>query len=401
MKEPKIINFGCRLNVCESDMIENIARNYGMSDCVIINTCAVTGEAERQVKQCIRREHKENPSAKIILTGCASSRDPQYYASMEGVVAVIENGAKLSDSSYSMFKTQNVLPKKHIKNVRHYVQIQNGCDNHCTYCIVRITRGSSISFDKENILHTIRDIIDNHQFDGPCEIVLTGVNVSSYYRDGMTISGLILYILENEPRLSRLRLSSMDPADIDDHFIDVFCSSKRVMPHLHMSIQSGDNMILKRMRRRHTRDDIIKISNAILEKRPETVIGADFITGFPTETEEMFENTCKLISEASIALTHIFPYSERPDTPAALMPQIEKSIRKERARRLIKISDEFLNCVLKKKIGAEISILAEDEHRGKTNSYLSVYTDDIMLPGRLYKAIVIDAADGVLKAKVI
>ena len=401
MNEPKIINFGCRLNVCESEIIENIARRYGMFDCVIINTCAVTGEAERQVRQCIRKVHKESPEAKIILTGCAVARDPQYYAAMEGVVAVVDNLSKLSEGAYSGFQTHNVLPKKALKNVRHYVQIQNGCDNFCTYCIVRLTRGNSVSFDKEIVLQSVRTAIDNHPYDGPCEVVLTGVNVSSYSRDGMDIADLMLYILQQEPRLLRLRLSSMDPADINDHFIDVFCSNERIMPHLHMSIQSGDNMILKRMRRRHSREDVIKISDEILARRPDTIFGADFITGFPTETDEMFENTCKLISEANIALTHIFPYSERPGTPAALMPQVEKHIRKERARRLIQISDEYLNSVLQAKIGTHISILAEEEHKGKTDNYLSVSTEGGMNPGDLYKAEVTSSDNGILRAKLI
>lgn len=401
MTEPRVINFGCRLNVCESDLIENIARSYGMSDCVIINTCAVTGEAERQVRQCIRKVHKENPSAKIILTGCASEHDPGYYSSMDGVVAIIDNKKKLLDTSYIAFKTQEIQPKKYSQNVRHYVQIQNGCDNCCTYCIVRITRGKSVSFDKNDILDNVRATIDNHPFDGPCEIVLTGVNISSYFDGNYRIADLIQYLLEKEPRLTRLRLSSMDPVDIDSHFIDVFCSDNRVMPHLHMSIQSGDNMTLARMRRRHKRETVIDISNAILSRRPDTIFGADFITGFPTETEGMFENTCKLVVDAKIALTHIFPYSERPDTPAALMPQVEKSLRKNRARRLIKISDDYLDSVLKTKVNTEMNVLAQNEHIGKTDSYLAVYTNDIMIPGRSYRAKIVFADNGVLKANVI
>lgn len=393
MEEPKIINFGCRLNACESDVIRRIACEFGMTGYIIINTCAVTSEAERQVKQCIRKVHRENPNHGIILTGCASTYDPDTYAKMDGVVAVIDNKSKLLRHAYQKYATPNTIAVPPNKNVRHFVQIQNGCDNFCTYCIVRITRGTSVSFSKEQVLDNIRNIISDHP-DTPCEIVLTGVNISSYKHDIGNLADLVRYLLKNEQRLKRLRLSSMDPADIDGNFIDMFASDSRIMPHLHLSIQSGDDLILARMRRRHTRGYVQEITDKILQKRPNTIFGADFITGFPTETEEMFDNTRRLIEEANISLAHVFPYSERQGTPAALMPQVQKSVRKSRANKLIHIANNALNDKLLSLVGATVSVLAETENSGKTDNFLSVKTSDKMQYGCVYDMRVIAVNDG-------
>lgn len=397
MNEPLVVNFGCRLNAFESEKIEQIARKYGLSGYIVVNTCAVTGEAERQVRQHIRKLHKEHPARKIILTGCAATYSPNEYSRMPGVVAVIENDKKLNEHEYLKLDSQHVvLPKKIHKNVRRFVQVQNGCDNHCTYCIVRLTRGSSHSYHRNTILSDVRQTIDEHPFAGPCEIVLTGVNISSYDDNGLKLADLAAYLLENEPRLTRLRFSSLDPADIDDHFINIFASDDRIMPHLHLSVQSGDDMILKRMRRNHSREQVIEITDKILSSRPETIIGADFITGFPTESEEMFENTCRLIEDARIHLTHVFPYSERPGTPAALMPQVIKSERKNRAKRLIQESGNYLKKKLESMIGTHVNVLAEDDLCGKTDSFLSVRTTTSMDVGRVYTGEVIGVENNML-----
>lgn len=397
MNEPLVVNFGCRLNAFESDKIEQIARKYGLSDYIVVNTCAVTGEAERQVRQHIRKLNKEHPTRKIVLTGCAATYSPDEYSKMPGVVAIIENDKKLDAHEYLKLDSQDVvLPKKIHKNVRRFVQIQNGCDNHCTYCIVRLTRGSSYSYPSNAILNDVRQTIDEHPFAGPCEIVLTGVNISSYDDSGLKLADLAAYLIENEPRLTRLRFSSLDPADIDDHFIQIFAADDRIMPHLHLSIQSGDNMILKRMRRNHSREQIIEITDNVLSARPETIIGADFITGFPTESEEMFENTYKLIEDARIHLTHVFPYSERPGTPASLMPQVIKSERKNRAKRLIQESDNYLKKKLESIIGTQINVLAEGDFYGKTDSFLPVHTATSMDIGQIYTGEVSRVEDNML-----
>lgn len=400
MKFPRVVNFGCRLNAFESERIESIARSLGLVGCTIVNTCVVTGEAERQVRQQIRKIYKDDPDVKIIVTGCAATNSPDYYKAMPGVVAVIENSKKLQKLQYEPFSTSiKVLPKK-VENVRRFIQIQNGCDNFCTYCIVRTTRGKSQSVKKEDILENIRMVLDE-QTNGPHhEIVLTGVNISSYCDNGCSLAHLLEYVISKESRLKRVRLSSLDPADITDHFIDVFCSIPEIMPHLHLSIQSGDNLILKRMRRRHCREDIIKISNEVMSRREDTIFGADFITGFPTETEQMYENTKKLIFEANIILTHIFPYSERPGTPAALMPQVDKSVRKARARNLREASDSMLDMKLKSLVGSRIDILAESSTTGKTNSFLQAVSAFQMSVGKIYNVSVLATENGVLRVGV-
>ena len=398
MKYPRVINFGCRLNAFESEKIDSIARSLGLVGYTIINTCAVTGEAERQVKQQIRKIHKDTPEEKIIVTGCAATNTPADYRSMPGVVAVITNTDKLRKESYETFATQIQIAPKKSENVRRFVQIQNGCDNFCTYCIVRETRGSSYSIPKEQVLDNIKEILDEQPKTKDIqEIVLTGVNISSYRDHACSFPQLLEYLLKNESRLKRLRLSSLDPADIDDCFIDIFCSIPEIMPHLHLSIQSGDNLILKRMRRRHCREDIIKLADQIISRRNDTILGADFITGFPTETEQMYENTKKLLAEANITLTHIFPYSERPGTPAALMPQVDKVVRTARARDLRETSDRILEMKLRSLISSRLDVLAETPTFGKTDSFLPAVSTFTMETGKLYNVVVLDADNEAIK----
>ncbi|MBE6447499.1 MAG: tRNA (N(6)-L-threonylcarbamoyladenosine(37)-C(2))-methylthiotransferase MtaB [Alphaproteobacteria bacterium] len=381
----EIITFGCRLNACESDFIEEFASQLGISqDYVIINTCAVTAEAERQLRQKIRQLYRQNPEVKIILTGCASELNPDLYIQMDGVIGIISNGKKLSKVEYEIYgsdliEQRNLLNKK----VRGFLQIQNGCDNNCTYCVVRLTRGYAKSFAADDIIQQARYLIKK----GYREIVLTGVNISSYGKDfglDSSFSSLIKKLLKEISELKRLRLSSLDPADIDDELITLFANEERLMPHVHESIQSGDNMILKRMRRKHSREHVIDINLKLLSKRSDIVFGADMIAGFPTETDEMFENSRKLLIDANISLLHAFPYSKRPGTPAALMPQISKKISLERARILRKTSATLLHLSMQKYIGKCTKILAETEFVAKTDSFLPVVSSNPMIPGQEY-----------------
>lgn len=368
----KVINFGCRLNACESEIIERFAEELGIIDYTIINTCAVTAEAERQLRQEIRKLHKQNPNIQLVLTGCAAELNPDFYLSMDGVAGVISNKTKLSKVEYLKYGSgrKSVFNSKDNK-VRGFLQIQNGCDHECTYCVVRLTRGSSVSFDKDEIIFQAKESLNQ----GHKELVLTGVNISSYGQDispKTNLSFIIRYLLKNVPELKRLRLSSLDPADIDDELIDLISSEERLMPHIHESIQSGDNMILKRMRRRHNREQIIEINSKILEKRLDVIFGADIITGFPTESDEMFENTRKLLTEGNLTLLHVFPYSRRPGTPAALMPQVLKKVSATRAKILRDESVRILNKKLKNFIGKKIRVLAETSETAKTDSFLPV-----------------------------
>ncbi len=379
-----VINFGCRLNACESDAITRFAEELGVVDYTIINTCAVTAEAERQLRQEIRKLYKQNPDVKLVLTGCAAELHPDLYLSMDGVVGIISNKTKLSKNEYLKYGSHKRLEKgRDIQRIRGFVQIQNGCDHRCTYCVVRLTRGPSISFDKDEIVFQAKEALKQ----GYKEIVLTGVNISSYGQDlspKTNISFIVRYLLKNIQELKRLRLSSLDPADIDSELIELISGEERLMPHIHESIQSGDNMILKRMGRRHNREYIIETNLKILQKRSDVIFGADIIAGFPTESDEMFENTRRLLKEGNLSLLHVFPYSKRPGTPAALMPQVLKKIAANRAKILREESLKILNEKLQKFVGQKIRILAETFETAKTDSFLSVKSLSELEVGREY-----------------
>lgn len=379
-----VITFGCRLNACESEIIQEFAAQLGIDDYTLINTCAVTAEAERKLRQTIRKLYKENNEIKIILTGCASELHPQEYLQMDGVVGVVSNKFKLSKQEYEKYATgksnsEVATPTK----VRGFLQIQNGCDKRCTYCVVRLTRGPNVSFDKDDIVSRARELLSK----GYKEIFLTGVNVSSYGRDknsGEDLSTLIRYILREVPELIRLGLSSLDPADINDELIDVITSEERVLPHIHESIQSGDNMILKRMMRSHTREQVIETNHKILAKRPDVVFGADIIVGFPTETDEMFENTMKLLTEGNITLLHAFPFSKRPNTPAARMPSVNKKAIQTRVHEIHDLSKNILRSKFSEYVGKQVRIIAEEEYDGKTDTFLPVISSTKLTVGKIY-----------------
>ena len=336
----EIVTFGCRMNSFESEILkEKLAE---LENVIVVNTCAVTGEAERQCRQAIRKLRKENPQARIIVTGCAAQIAPQKYARMPEVDLVLGNREKTEIEKYI---NGDLTEKSIVGDIfdydgydrylitgfegrqRAFVQIQQGCDHRCTYCIVPYARGNNRSVAEEDILKQIAEL-RRKGFD---EICLTGVDACSYCP---SFSGLVKKILETFPDLPSLQFGSLDPAAVDDDFITLAAEYGNLYPYFHLSVQSGDNMILKRMKRRHSREDVIALCRKIRNARPDAVFGADFICGFPTETEEQFENTLKLVDEAGLSKLHVFPYSERAGTPAALMPQVPVEIRRERAKRL-------------------------------------------------------------------
>lgn len=380
----KIITFGCRLNASESEKIDELTCAIGLSGYVIINSCAVTAEAERKLRQMIRKIYNEDRDAKIILTGCAGELNSDFYLRMPGVVGIIPNHLKLERVQYERFVTNPHvrLFKKTTSKIRGFLQIQNGCDNFCTYCVVRFTRGRNISFEKERIVAEARELIGR----GYKEIVLTGVNISAYNLNDGGLASLIRYILKEVPELKRLRLSSLDPFDIDDELVKIIANEERLMPHIHESIQSGDDIILKRMLRRHTRSQVIELNQQILEAREDVIFGADIIVGFPTEDDEMFLNSKNLLKEASLSLLHIFPFSSRRLTPAAKMPQVPGNIRKARAAQLKEEAASLLLEKLKSYIAKDIEFIAEGEHDARTNNFLAVKSNAPLVPGEIYHA---------------
>lgn len=334
----KVITFGCRINAYESEILKEKLKNY--DNLIIVNTCAVTAEAERQCRQMVRKLKRENPQAKIVITGCSAQISADKFAQMPEVDLVLGNKEKREIEKYLNTDTSN---KTIVSNIfdydsydsyiitgfegrqRAFVQIQQGCNHRCTYCIVPYARGNNRSVPAQDIINQIRTLLA----EGFKEICLTGVDACSYQP---SFSCLIKQILQQIPELPSLQFGSLDPAAIDDEFIELVKQYPNIAPHFHFSVQSGDNLILKRMKRRHSREDVINLCQKLRQVRPQSTFGADFICGFPTETDEQFQNTIKLVQEAGINKLHVFPYSERPGTPAALMPQVPIEIRKQRAQ---------------------------------------------------------------------
>ena len=342
----EVVTFGCRINSFESEVLKEKFKDS--DNLIIVNTCAVTGEAERQCRQAVRKLRKEHPDAKIVVTGCAAQVNPQKFAEMPEVDLIVGNKEKAEIEKYL---NSEINEKTIVGDIfsyddydkylitgfegrqRAFVQIQQGCNHRCTYCIVPFARGNNRSVPEEDIIRQIKTLLAN----GFKEICLTGVDACSYQP---SFSGLVKHILEQIPELPSLQFGSLDPAAIDDEFIARVGQYKNIYPHFHLSVQSGDNLILKRMRRRHTREDVINLCNKIRALRPEATFGADFICGFPTETEEAFNNTYKLVDEAGIDKLHVFPYSERKGTPAALMPQVDMEERRRRAKILRSLRED-------------------------------------------------------------
>lgn len=382
----EVITFGCRLNAYESEVIKAKAAMNGVEDAVIINSCAVTSEAERQLRQTIRKVKKNNPDKKVIVTGCAAQVDPGKYIVMPEVHAVIGNTEKLQDKAYSAMSegkslVSNILQEKTLdyamverseSKVRAYLQVQTGCNHRCTFCIIPYGRGNSRSLPFQELFDQAKNLVAN----GCKELVITGVDITDYGLDlpgKPSLGQLVKRLLIHLPELPRIRLSSIDVAEIDKDLIDVIANEERFMPHLHLSLQAGDNMILKRMKRRHSREQVIEFCKKMLALRPGIAFGADIITGFPTETDDMFDNTYNLLLEVEkIVHLHIFPYSERNGTPAARMPQVPKQIRKERATRLRDIGSRLLHKHLQTQIGRKIKVLAENNKIGRAEDFCLV-----------------------------
>lgn len=404
MSAPRLITLGCRLNSFESEVMRANAAAAGLGDAVIINTCAVTGEAVRQAAQEIRRARRENPDARIIVTGCAAQLEPDRFAAMTGVDYVIGNTEKLSLKAFSDIATQDaarvavadiiqaavsVPPTidRFGSRARAFVQIQNGCDHRCTFCIIPYARGRSRSVPAGDVVAQVRRLAGN----GYAEVVLTGVDITSYGPDlpgSMTLGKLVRLVLKHVPELKRLRLSSIDQVEADADLMIALAEEERLLPHLHLSMQSGDDMILKRMKRRHTRSQAIDFCTKAKEIRPDIVFGADLIAGFPTESEAMFSNTLDAVEACGITYVHVFPFSPRQGTPAQRMPQLDRKLVKERAGELRRVAGERLKSYLAKQVGRETRVLLEKEGWGRTPHYADVFVSNAAAepPGRVIGA---------------
>jgi threonylcarbamoyladenosine tRNA methylthiotransferase MtaB len=396
MSAPEIITFGCRLNAFESEIIRRAAGEAGLADAVIVNTCAVTAEAERQARQAIRRARREHPGARIIVTGCAATLAPARYAAMPEVDRVLDNEAKLRAESYATAAPTLTLPRLRergkegegdatvlpppqagegrgggLPRARTYLQVQQGCEHRCTFCIIPYARGASRSVPVDAVVTQAREMV------AACarEIALTGVDLTAYGADlpgSPTLGMLARRLLAEVPELPRLRLSSLDPSEIDEELWSVFAEEKRLMPHLHLSLQAGDDLILKRMKRRHSRAQALDTARRARTLRPEAAIGADVIAGFPTEDEAMFRNTLGLVAEMNIAFLHVFPYSPRLGTPAARMPAVAPELVRERAAQLRAAGQAVLEAELRSRIGASGDVLIEKPGIGRADFYAPV-----------------------------
>ena len=393
---PEIKTFGCRLNIWESQVISDHVSKHGHSDLIIFNTCAVTSEAERQARQAIRSAKNNRPDAKILVTGCAAQINPEKWSSMSEVNFVIGNKEKLDDKFWASFNldvnlenndkvfVQNIMQVKktseHLiesfnKHTRGFVQVQNGCDHRCTYCVIPFGRGPSRSVSTQNVINSINSLIDN----GIKEVVLTGVDLTSWGNDifGKPSLGLLVKkILKNIPDLPRLRLSSLDPAEVDFELMDAFQNEKRLMPHIHLSIQHGDDLILKRMKRRHLYRDVINFVNEARRRRSDIVFGGDFIAGFPTEDINAHNNSIKLIKEANITYVHVFPYSKRDKTAASKMPEVLSTDIKKRAKDLRNLAEKQRETFLQNQIGTVQNVLIEKNSVGYSSNFSKVKLND-------------------------
>ncbi len=403
MAEISVVSLGCRLNAFEAEAMRRLAGEAEVGrPLVIVNSCAVTGEAVRQTRQAIRRARRERPDATVVVTGCAAQLDPDGFAAMPEVDHVLGNAEKLDPASFAALAADRLPPVKvsdvfavrktapHLidgfaDRVRAFVEIQTGCDHRCTFCIIPYARGGSRSVPMGAVVDQVRRLVAN----GIREVVLTGVDLTSYGGDlpgRPQLADLVRRILRHVPELPRLRLSSLDPAEVDEALIALFAEQKRLMPHVHLSLQAGDDLILKRMKRRHLADDLRRLVARLRAARPDMLFGADVITGFPTETEEQFANTCRLVEECGIAFLHVFPYSARKGTPAARMPQVPVAVRKERARRLRLIGTRLRDRALSAFLGRPLSVLVErreqDAARGHSEAFAPVIIPDAVMGAR-------------------
>jgi threonylcarbamoyladenosine tRNA methylthiotransferase MtaB len=389
-----IITFGCRLNAYESEVMRTHAAAAGLQDAVIINSCAVTGEAVRQVRQTIRKTRRERPTAKIIVTGCAAQIDQDMFAAMPEVDHILGNAEKMKSESYlletpvlagdiqQVHEMAGHLLTSFEDKSRAFLQVQNGCDHRCTFCIIPFGRGPSRSVPMDQVIAEARGLVDA----GYQELVLTGVDVTSYggdLPDKPSLGALMRRLLDALPTLPRLRLSSLDAVEMDDDLWHLIAHESRFMPHLHISLQAGDDMVLKRMKRRHLRDDIIAFCARARAARPDITFGADIIAGFPTETDDMFQNTLDLVQDCDLTWLHVFPYSARAGTPAAKMPQVPMPVRKDRAAKLRAAGTAAVYRHLDRQIGKILPVLMETENLGRTPHFAEVMFDSRQPKGQI------------------
>ena len=384
----EVITFGCRLNAHESAAIRERARQDGLTDAVVFNTCAVTAEAVRQARQAIRKARRERPGARLIVTGCAAQIDPSAFAAMAEVDQVLGNAEKTAQGAYAgpisaRVRVGDIFERTDITDLsvgglgeraRAYVEVQNGCDHRCTFCIIPFGRGNSRSAAAGDVVGQIRRRVEQ----GYKEVVLTGVDLTSWGQDlpgTPTLGGLVARILKLVPDLPRLRLSSIDAAEIDGELMHCLASEDRLQPHLHLSLQSGDDMILKRMKRRHSRAQALDLIGAVRAVRPDVAFGADLIAGFPTETDAMFDNTLKLVDEGGLAFLHVFPFSPRIGTPAALMPQLDRGLVKARAQTLRVAGERALERHLQRQVGRVVHGLVEKPGLARAEDFTEVVFD--------------------------
>ncbi|PTX00761.1 tRNA (N(6)-L-threonylcarbamoyladenosine(37)-C(2))-methylthiotransferase MtaB [Pararhodobacter aggregans] len=391
MSAPVFTTLGCRLNAYETEAMKDLAQQAGVANAHVVNTCAVTAEAVRKARQEIRRIARENPGATIIVTGCAAQTEPETFAEMPEVTRVIGNHEKMQaetwkglapdligetervqvDDILSVKETAGHLIDGFGTRARAYVQVQNGCDHRCTFCIIPYGRGNSRSVPAGVVVEQIKRLVGA----GYNEVVLTGVDLTSWGADlpaEPKLGDLVRRILKLVPDLPRLRISSIDSVEADPALIEAIAAEPRLMPHLHLSLQAGDDMILKRMKRRHLRDDAIRFCEDMRRARPDLIYGADIIAGFPTETEEMFANTLAMVKECGLTWLHVFPYSPRKGTPAARMPQVAKPLIKERAARLRSLGEELAVAHLAAQIGRQHQVLMENPRMGRTEQFTEV-----------------------------
>ncbi|HUW73339.1 MAG TPA: tRNA (N(6)-L-threonylcarbamoyladenosine(37)-C(2))-methylthiotransferase MtaB [Methyloceanibacter sp.] len=391
MSDLEIITFGCRLNAYESEVMREHANAAGLSDAVIVNTCAVTSEAVRQARQAIRKARRNRPDAKIVVTGCAAQIDPGRFAAMDEVDRIIGNQEKLEAKTYrglgtgdtervavndimSVTETAGHLIEGFGNRARAYVQIQNGCDHRCTFCVIPFGRGPSRSVPAGEVVAQVRRLVEN----GYAEIVLTGVDITAYGADlpgAMTLGKLTRTVLKLVPELPRLRLSSIDSVEADPDLITAIAEEERLMPHLHLSLQAGDDLTLKRMKRRHARADSVAFCEAMRRVRPDIVFGADIIAGFPTETEDMFKNSLSLVDDCGLTFLHVFPFSAREGTPAARMLQVNGAVVTHRAAALREKGVAALKSHLTNARGRRIQVLMETEAQGRSPDFTPVRLD--------------------------
>ena len=405
MKPPLFSTLGCRLNAYETEAMRELAAAAGLEGAVVINTCAVTAEAVRKAKQEIRRLARDNPGAAVIVTGCAAQIEPATFAAMPEVTRVIGNSEKMQAATWQALRAPDLIGQTEkvtvddIMSVREtaghlidgfgrhraYVQVQNGCDHRCTFCIIPYGRGNSRSVPAGVVVEQIKRLVDR----GFLEIVLTGVDLTSWGADlpgAPRLGDLVMRILRLVPDLARLRISSIDSIEADDNLMQAIATEPRLMPHLHLSLQAGDDLILKRMKRRHLRDDAIRFCEDARRLRPDIVFGADIIAGFPTETEAMFENSLKLVRDCGLTFLHVFPYSARKGTPAARMPQVTGPEIRDRAARLRAAGDEALARHLAAQQGQRHRVLTERPRMGRTEQFTEVVFGSDQPEGRIIEA---------------